>query len=91
VVDLTAAYAARGATRVTRGFAFTADFKQLVVVDEVEHPTARNVTWSMHTRAAVQLVVDVEKPPSTSRPRGGAFFSAKRSLAEPSRERRFEF
>lgn len=57
IVDLTAAYGVPvgypgdSATRVERGFAFTADYGALVVVDEFEYPSQPNVTWGMHVNA----------------------------------------
>lgn len=56
IVDLTAAYRDQGAVRVERGFAFTAGYAQLVVVDEfvfAANASVSNVTWAMHTLAAV--------------------------------------
>lgn len=59
VVDMSAAHAAQGATRVERGFAFTQGHERLVVVDELDFAAAsgaQNVSWSMHTLAHIELV-----------------------------------
>ena len=69
IVDLTAAYAKPfGTKRVERGFAFSAGFEQLVIVDEFElsssssssnssssAPVVTNVTWTMHTLADITI------------------------------------
>jgi hypothetical protein len=66
IVELTAAYANQtGAARVQRGFAFSAEFEQLLIVDEIELPRSGgggssgaapvdNVTWTMHTFAEIK-------------------------------------
>jgi hypothetical protein len=57
-VDLTAAYGPQNSSRVERGFAFTASYEHLIIVDEFEfanRSTVQNVTWSMHTMAAIRL------------------------------------
>jgi hypothetical protein len=59
IVDLTAAYAKQGATSVQRGFAFTADYEQLIIVDEFEFNASapiHNVTWAMHTLADIKTL-----------------------------------
>ena len=61
IVDLTAAYAKQGASRVQRGFAFTARYETLLIVDEFEFERAAqaaavtNVTWAMHTLAEIEV------------------------------------
>lgn len=58
IVDLTAAYGRQNSSRVERGFAFTESYEHLLIVDEFEFAptsTVRNVTWTMHTMAAIQL------------------------------------
>ena len=58
IVDLTAAYGPQNSSRVERGFAFTASYEHLVIVDEFEFApgsSVHNVTWSMHTMAAITL------------------------------------
>ena len=45
-------------SRVDRGFAFTPSYKHLIIVDEFEFASGsgvHNVTWTMHTMAAIQL------------------------------------
>jgi hypothetical protein len=60
IVDLTAAYSLPGqnSTRVERGFAFTASYERLFIVDEFAFRSGSspdNVTWSMHTMASIKL------------------------------------
>ena len=58
IVDLTAAYSRQNSSRVERGFAFTASYEHLIIVDEFEFApgsAVRNVTWSMHTMATIKL------------------------------------
>ena len=58
IVDLTAAYGPQNSSRIERGFAFTESYKHLLIVDEFEFAagsTVRNVTWTMHTMATIQL------------------------------------
>ena len=58
IVDLTAAYGPQNSSRVERGFAFTESYQHLLIVDEFEFTagaTVRNVTWTMHTKAAIEL------------------------------------
>lgn len=63
IVDLSAAYALpHNSTRVARGFAFTASYERLFIVDEFSfaaHAPVQNVTWSMHTRATIKIAPDV--------------------------------
>jgi len=54
-VELSEAYAKQGASSVNRGFAFTKRYEQLLVVDEIDFPAADNVTWAVHTLAAVHV------------------------------------
>ena len=57
-MDLTAAYGPQNSSRVERGFAFTESYQHLLIVDEFEFAagaTVRNVTWTMHTKASIQL------------------------------------
>ena len=59
IVDLTAAYGLQNSSRVERGFAFTASFEHLLIVDEFEFPAGsavQNVSWTMHTMAAITLL-----------------------------------
>ena len=59
IVDLTAAYGPQNSSRVERGFAFTESYEHLLIVDEFEFASGssvRNVTWSMHTMASIQLL-----------------------------------
>eukprot|EP00729_Bicosta_minor_P012448 gene12448-30134_t len=64
VVDLTAAYSLPGqnSSRVERGFAFSASYERLFIVDEFAFSSCsdsgappHNVTWSMHTMATIKL------------------------------------
>jgi len=64
IVDLTAAYGPQNSSRIERGFAFTESYEHLLIVDEFEFEfggavdsstTPRNVTWTMHTMATIQL------------------------------------
>ena len=58
IVDLTAAYNPQNSSRVERGFAFTASYEHLFIVDEFEftsESSVHNVTWSMHTMATIKL------------------------------------
>jgi hypothetical protein len=66
IVDLTAAYSRQNSSRVERGFAFTAGYEQLVIVDEFEFAAAgsssvHNATWSMHTMATIAIADDDEE------------------------------
>ena len=60
IVDLTAAYGRQNSSRVERGFAFSASYEHLIIVDEFEFAdagsTPRNATWTMHTMAAIRLL-----------------------------------
>ena len=58
IVDLTAAYGPQNSSRVERGFAFSESYEHLLIVDEFEFSAGSsvgNVTWTMHTMAAVKL------------------------------------
>ena len=58
IVDLSAAYGPQNSSRVERGFAFSASYRHLIIVDEFEFApssSVRNVTWSMHTMASIKL------------------------------------
>ena len=60
IVDLTAAYGPQNSSRIERGFAFTESYEHLLIVDEfefvaVDSTPPRNVTWTMHTMATIQL------------------------------------
>jgi hypothetical protein len=58
IVDLTAAYGPQNSSRIERGFAFTESYEHLLIVDEfvfAAGSTVRNVTWTMHTMAAIKL------------------------------------
>jgi hypothetical protein len=58
IVGLTAAYSRQNSSRVERGFAFTTSYEHLLIADEFEFaPGAAidNVTWSMHTMAAISI------------------------------------
>jgi hypothetical protein len=58
IVDLTGAYGPQNSSRIERGFAFTESYEHLLIVDEFEFAagaTVRNVTWAMHTMAAIWL------------------------------------
>ena len=58
IVDLTAAYGRQNSSRVERGFAFTASYQHLIIVDEFEfaaRSSVHNVTWSMHTMADIKV------------------------------------
>ena len=58
IVDLSAAYGPQNSSRVERGFAFSAAYRHLIIVDEFEFApssSVRNVTWSMHTMASIKL------------------------------------
>ena len=65
IVDLTAAYTPQNSSRAERGFAFTGAYEHLLIVDEFEFSagsgstpgsTPHNVTWTMHTMAAIRLL-----------------------------------
>jgi hypothetical protein len=55
VANLTAAYAAAGATRITRRVELGAGRRMLTVEDKVEASRAVNISWRMYTHAAVEL------------------------------------
>lgn len=91
IVELTAAYTSPTTTasndtsapatltppkRVQRGFAFTSDYRSLVIVDEFDHQSADNVTWAMHTLADISL----NQNKATLQVNGTSLFM---SIAEP--------
>ncbi|MCC7370220.1 MAG: heparinase II/III family protein [Chloroflexi bacterium] len=55
IADLTAAYAPGGATRVNRGIALRDTRSRVLVQDEIEAMQPVDVTWTMHTEAAVEV------------------------------------
>lgn len=55
IADLTAAYAERGATRVHRGVHLRDNRTRVVIQDEVETSQPAELTWAMHTRAAIEV------------------------------------
>lgn len=65
-VDLTPSYHKLGGpdpppqppTSILRGFAFTPSFEMLYIVDEIQFPSARNVTWGMHIKGATYTAGD---------------------------------
>jgi len=58
IADLTAAYAGSGATRVQRGVSFRDTRGRVLIQDEVETSRAVELTWTMHTQAAVEVQGD---------------------------------
>ena len=58
IVDLTAAYAGSGATRVHRGVSLRDNRSRVLIQDEIETAGAVELIWTMHTRAAVELQGD---------------------------------
>jgi hypothetical protein len=80
VVNLTAAYAKQGgpapplphAGLVMRGFAFSADYLTLYIVDEFDFEAAANVTWALHTRAVVEVKHATSKQATSTAEAGGA-------------------
>lgn len=58
VADLTAAYAAQGATRVYRGVALRDGRSRVVVQDEIAVQNPVSVAWAMQTRASVTVTGD---------------------------------
>lgn len=83
IVDLTAAYGPQNSSRVERGFAFTDSYEHLFIVDEFEFAvgsSTHNVTWTMHTMAAIQLSTagdDDEIGPAAVLSLGGAVLHAR--------------
>jgi hypothetical protein len=77
IVDLTAAYSRQNSSRVARGFAFTASYEHLIIVDEFEFASGsaiHNVTWAMHTMATIKLAAGTVLVFST------VFFGLSRSM-----------
>jgi hypothetical protein len=84
IVDLTAAYGPQNSSRIERGFAFTKSYEHLMIVDEFEFvvgSTPRNVTWTMHTMAAIQLPTTAGGLGSAALSLGGATLHA--TVIEP--------
>ena len=55
VIDLTAAYAGTGTSRVRRGVALQDGRSRVLIQDEVSHRGDVDIVWAMHTQADVQL------------------------------------
>jgi len=55
IADLTAAYAASGATRVHRGISLRDSRSRVLVQDEIDAARPVDVTWTMHTQAAISI------------------------------------
>eukprot|EP01051_Picozoa_sp_SAG22_P021684 SAG22_NODE_4889_length_1140_cov_1.226705_3_plen_120_part_01 len=75
---MTAAYGPQNGSRVERGFAFTESYEHLLIVDEFEFAagsTLRNVTWTMHTMAAIQRPTAAISSGSGAPPLGSAVLS----------------
>jgi hypothetical protein len=58
IADLTAAYAGSGAVRVHRGVSLRDNRSRVLVQDEIETSRAVELTWAMHTEAAVEIEGD---------------------------------
>jgi hypothetical protein len=58
IADLTAAYAASGATSVQRGITLRDNRSRVLVQDEIEASRPVDVTWGMHTQAAIDVQAD---------------------------------
>lgn len=58
VADLTAAYAASGATRVQRGISLRDSRSRVLIQDEIACSGPVDVTWTMHTQAAIDIRTD---------------------------------
>lgn len=58
IADLTAAYAAGGATRVHRGISLRDNRARVLIQDELETTLPVELTWTMHTQAAIELQGD---------------------------------
>jgi hypothetical protein len=58
IADLTAGYAESGATRVHRGVTLRDTRTRVLIQDEVEASKPVELTWTMHTQAAVELLGD---------------------------------
>ena len=85
IVDLTAAYGPQNSSRIERGFAFTESYEHLLIVDEFEFgavdSSPRNVTWTMHTMATIQLPTAASDLGSAVLSLGGATLHA--TVIEP--------
>lgn len=55
IADLTAAYAGSGALRVNRGVALRDARSRVLIQDEIEASQPADLTWTMHTEAAVDV------------------------------------
>ncbi|MGE3908376.1 MAG: heparinase II/III family protein [Chloroflexota bacterium] len=55
IAELTDAYAGDGATRVQRGISLRDSRSRVLIQDEIDASQAVDVTWTMHTQAAVEL------------------------------------
>lgn len=55
IADLTAGYAAVGATRAMRGMAIVDERRRILLQDEVETKAPAKIVWAMHTRANIAL------------------------------------
>ena len=80
IADLTAAYAGSGATRVHRGISLRDSRSRVLIQDEIETSRAVEVTWTMHTQAAVDLQGDRALLSGRRRPRSTAAFASRREL-----------
>ena len=58
ITDLTAAYAAGGATRVQRGISLRDSRSRVLIQDEIETTQPVELTWTMHTQAVIELQGD---------------------------------
>jgi hypothetical protein len=58
IADLTAAYAASGATRVHRGVSLRDNRSRVLIQDEIETSEPAELTWTMHTQATIELLGD---------------------------------
>jgi hypothetical protein len=58
IADLTAAYAASGATRIQRGLSLRDGRSRVLIQDEIETTQPVDLTWTMHTQAVVELQGD---------------------------------
>lgn len=93
VADLTAAYAAAGATRVTRRVELNREHRTLQLSDHVETAGAVDLTWRMYTQAAVAVQGDRLMLTQNGRrmrlqllaPRGAAWRVEEVSLPAPQR------
>ena len=82
---MTAAYGPQNSSRIERGFAFTESYEHLLIVDEFEFgavdSSPRNVTWTMHTMATIQLPTAASDLGSAVLSLGGATLHA--TVIEP--------